>query len=113
MLGSSRLKFHASPPSLAQGIGGGAHHAGQIPNPVKLAQYRSWQDALDGFLQRFFVYWLSQATREPRSKSLEGQYLKAMSAFAGPSKSMLSYRHATMRNYRMSPGVLHLFHLPN
>ena len=113
MLLGPHLKVHASPPRLPQGIGGGTHHAGQILNPVKLAQYRPRQDALDGFPQRFFVYWLSHATREPRSKTLEGQHLKAMSAFAGPSKSMLPYRHATMRNYRVSPSVLHLPHMPN
>ena len=113
MLAGPSLKVESGPPRLTQGIGGGIYHAGQIFNPVKLAQYSRWQDTLDGFLQRFFAYRLSQATREPRSKTLEGQHLKAMSAFTGPSKSMLPYRHTTMRNYRMSPSVLYLPHVPN
>ena len=58
MLRSPTLKVHTSPPRFAQGIGGGARHAGQTLNPVKLAQYRPWHDAHDGFLQRLFVYWL-------------------------------------------------------
>ena len=46
MLGGARLKVDGGPPRLAQGVGSGAHHAGQSLDPVELPERRAAWRAL-------------------------------------------------------------------
>ena len=52
MFGGARLKVDAGAPSLAEGVGGGTHHAREPLDPVKLTERRLRQDSRDGLPQR-------------------------------------------------------------
>ena len=76
MLGGAPLKIDASVPRLAQGVGGGVHHAGQRLDPVKLAQCCLWQDGGYGFPEGIVVNGLRQTACEPGRQLLEGHDLQ-------------------------------------
>ena len=82
MFGGARLKVDAGAPSLAEGVGGGTHHAREPLDPVKLTERRLRQDSRDGLPQRIVIHGPCQAAREPRRQLLEGHDLQPVPPLA-------------------------------
>ena len=107
MLGGARLKVYAGPPRLAQGVGGGAHHAGQRLYPVELAERRLRQHRRDGLPKRVVIDGPRQPASEPRCQLLEGHDLQPVSTLPRGFEPKLAHALQAVGNDR---ATCHFFH---
>ena len=102
MLAGTRLKVHAGAPRLAQRVSGGAHHAGELLDPVELAQRRLRQHSRDGLPEHIVIDRLRQPAREPRRQLLEGHDLQPVPPPPRRLEPQFPHPEQAVGDYRVS-----------
>ena len=100
MSGGPGLKVEARTPRLAQGVGGGVHHAGKVLDTVEFSEFRVRQHGPDRLPEGVVVDRPGQTAGQSRRQLLERHDLQAVPAVACGGETKLAHRQPVVGDDR-------------